>query len=83
MRPTVDKVKPLLEAYLASPGNSVGGSLHIYTDDDNIDDSHIDYCIGHAESIGDADGVELGRLILQMTKTQRRKLRNVVRRKYG
>ncbi|MDP3963705.1 MAG: hypothetical protein Q8Q39_04375 [bacterium] len=73
-RLTVPDVAPLVQAYYSKPGNGVGGSLHIVLDDGNIEDSHVRFCRKHAETLNDIDGIRLCDLLLQMTKTQRRKL---------
>lgn len=74
-RPTVPEVAALLAAYGRKPGNGVGGSLHIVVDDGNVSDSDLHYCRQHAVERCDEDGVAIVDLMLQMTKTQRRKLR--------
>ncbi len=73
-RPTVPEVVPLVDAYYAKPGNSVGGSLHTVLDDGNLRDSHIAYCRETAEKNGDSAGVHIANLLLQMSMTQRRKV---------
>jgi hypothetical protein len=76
--PDVSQHVPAFVAYLQKPENGAGGSLHIWLDDDNIEDSHIQFCLECAESIGDTDGVELARLGLRMSKTQRSKLLRLI-----
>jgi hypothetical protein len=73
-RPTVPQLVPLIRAYYAKPGNLVGGNLHAVLDDGNLADGHIEWCLARARDEGDADGVLLAELLLQMTPTQRRKL---------
>lgn len=73
-RPKVPEVLPLVRAYYQKPGNGVGGNLHIVLDDGNVEDSHVLFCLECAEQEGDADGIQLCQMLLQMTKTQRRKL---------
>lgn len=43
--PTVAEVLPLVNAYYAKPGNSVGGNLHIVLDDCNVEDGHVEFCL--------------------------------------
>lgn len=74
MKPTLPEVLPLVKAYKEKSGNAVGGSLHIVLDDGNISDDNIKYCLHWAEKQNDPDGVELARLLLQMSKTQRKKI---------
>lgn len=73
-KPTVPEVMPLIEAYYAKSGNGVGGSLHIVLEDGNVEDHHVRWCLECAEKHGDTDGVELAKLLLAMSKTQRLKL---------
>ncbi len=73
-RPSVTDVLPLALAYYAKPGNEVGGFLHVVLDNKNVEDDFVRQCQKQAEAAGDADGVELAELLLQMTKTQRLKL---------
>lgn len=76
MKPTTDNVRKLINGYYAKPGNSNGGALHVVLEDGNIRDSDIEFCIDKAEKAGDLDGISIGALLLQMSKTQRRKLCN-------
>lgn len=72
MKPTVPEVAPLLTAYHARhPG---GGPLHIFLEDGNVDDGHIEACRRAAEERGDRDAIILADLLSRMSKTQRRKL---------
>jgi hypothetical protein len=75
-KPTVPQLIEAAKAYYSMPGNGVGGSLHIVLDDDNIEDSHIQWCIDYASSKGDNEGVLLGKMLLAASYTQRRKLVN-------
>lgn len=72
MKPTVPEVLPQINAYLAQPGNSVGGNLHIVLADGNVKDSHVQFCLDEAVADGDEEGARLARLLLKMSKTQRR-----------
>ena len=78
MKPTVPEVLPLVRAYYAKPGNNVGGSLHIVLEDGNVGDSHVEHCREWAEERDDVDGVALAKLLLRMSRTQRRKLSRLV-----
>lgn len=71
-RPTVPEVLPIARAYYAK--NPAGGSLHIVLDDGNVGDDSVEFCEKVATEEGDADGVELARLLRRMSKTQRHKL---------
>ena len=74
-RPKVPDVRAAVEAYYAlRPENICGGSLHIVTDDGNVEDSSVEFCREYAREHGDTAGVALAELLLQMTHTQRRKV---------
>lgn len=64
----------MMRKYAALPGNSVGGSLHIVLDDGNVDDDSVRHCIEWARERADLAGVELGEMLLRMSRTQRKKL---------
>lgn len=51
--------------------NPAWGSLHIVLDDNNIKDSHVQWCIDHARDTGDAEGEYLGKVLLTLSKSQR------------
>ena len=74
-RPTVNEVLPLVRAYYAKPGNEVGGHCHIVLDDGNVADDDLEFCLHGCEVMQDEDGAALMRLMLQMTQTQRRRIR--------
>ena len=69
---SVSDVLPRFEAYLRK--NPSWGSLHIVLEDGNLKDTNVEFCITHADRIGDREGAELGRILLAMSKTQRGKL---------
>ena len=71
---TVPQLIEECKKYYAMPNNSMGGCLHIVLDDENIKDNHIKFSIDEAEREGDEAGVRLGKLLLQASMTQRRKL---------
>jgi hypothetical protein len=62
--------------YYSMEGNKVGGNLHIILDDGNINDSSINFCLNQATIKGDKLGIELCKLLLLASKTQRNKLVN-------
>ena len=72
------EVIPLVRAYYAKSGNNVGGSLHIVLEDGNVSDSNVEFCREWAEEREDHDGVALAKLLLRMSRTQRRKLYRMV-----
>lgn len=54
--------------------NPAWGSLHIVLDDFNVHDHHVEHCIQYAIEKGDEEGEELGKILLQMSKSQRLKI---------
>ena len=73
-KPTIPEVMPLVKAYRDTPGNSVGGNLHIVLDDGNIHDDHIQFCLDQCVERNDKEGEKLCRLLLSMSRTQRKKI---------
>lgn len=71
-KPTIPEVRDRFMAYFRQ--HPTWGSLHIVLDDLNTEDSHVQWCIDYATKRGDAEGAELGRLLLTMSETQRFKL---------
>lgn len=59
------------EYYLSNPA---WGSLHIVLEDDNVLDHHVEWCIEYAEKEGDVEGMELAKILLTMSKSQRLKI---------
>lgn len=74
MKPTIQEMQKMIRDYTEKEGNSVGGSLHIVLDDGNVYDSNVKFCIEFAEMRGDTEGVEIGKKLLEMSATQRKKL---------
>lgn len=73
-KPTIAEVAPLLRAYYAKPGNSMGGVFHIITEDGNYEDHFAQECLTFAREDGDPEGIALGELLVRMSGTQRKKL---------
>lgn len=73
-KPTIPEVRPLVDAYRSLPGNGAGGSLHIVLDDGNVGDRNVQFCAQEAQDRGDEPGGKLSRVLLRMSKTQRKKL---------
>lgn len=78
MKPTIPDVLPMVRAYYASPGNELGGSLHIVLEDSNIADRHVEFCAQYAREHGDSAGLVLALTLLRMSKTQRRRLSGLI-----
>lgn len=73
-RPTVPDVLELAAAYVRKPGNALGGNLHIFLEDENLDDGDLTFCRDRAAAARDGDGVRLAEALLAMTRTQRRRV---------
>ena len=71
---TIPDVIPKLREFMLKPENGVGGNLHIVLEDGNVSDGDVVFCINNAIERGDKDGEELARMLLKMSKTQRKKL---------
>jgi hypothetical protein len=69
--PDPSEVAELIKWYRTLPGCSVGGSLHIVIEDNNCDDSHLQWCSGYASGVGDVCGSELAGLLLCMDSYNR------------
>ena len=74
MKPTIPQVIERFRAYYAK--HPMWGALHIVLADQNIRDSHVQWSIDHAE--GDMEGIELGKILLSMSKKQRLKLSELI-----
>lgn len=69
---TVPEFRRVAEQY--AKDHPVGGSLHIVTDDSNLEDDSVRSCLNYALERGDHYGACLALLLLHMTKTQRGKV---------
>jgi hypothetical protein len=78
-KPTIPEVIDRFVPYYRQ--HPAWGSLHIVLDDGNVGDDDVRYCIAHAEERGDVEGADLARVLLQMSKTQRWKLGDMVHRR--
>lgn len=76
MQSTKPSIPDVVErfAHYFEDDNGVWGSLHIVLDDGNVENHSVEYCIDYAEEKGDQEGAELGRILLQLSRTQRLKL---------
>lgn len=54
--------------------NPLWGPLHLVLEDRNVKDQHVEFCKREAIRSGDLEGLELARILLQMSKTQRAKI---------
>lgn len=73
-KPTIPQVVPLIRAYYAKPGNSMGGAFHIIFEDDNTEQHWAEICLERAREQGDPDGIEIGELLVRMSRSQRHRL---------
>lgn len=77
-KPSIPQVVARFAAYYGQ--HPTWGSLHIVLDDGNVRTGDVEFCIQWAEDNGDSEGAELGRILLSMSSTQRRKLPVAVHR---
>jgi hypothetical protein len=57
--------------------NCVGCCMHIVTDDFNIEDEHVQFCIDYAKRKNHALCLEIGERLLELTEEERRVVLNV------
>lgn len=67
-------IVPLVREFKKNPDNGVGGNLHIFLEDGNIEDDHIAFCLSKCVERGDDLGEAICRLSLRMSHTQRKRL---------
>ena len=51
-------ILPLLKAFFLIPENGVGGNLHIFLEDGNVDDGNLRFCLERAREAGDELGTK-------------------------
>lgn len=73
-KPTIPEVMPLVRELYATPQGTCGCCLHIVLDDGNIEDDHVRFCVDWAVKHDHPKCAELARVLLRMSKTQRKKL---------
>lgn len=80
-KPTVPQVLPLVQDFMAGVGHGVGGALHIFIEDGNIETEHVSFCREwalaakcHCRRIVCVEAVHICDLLLRMSKTQRREI---------
>jgi hypothetical protein len=71
-RPSIAHVLERFAAYRRR--EPAWGCLHIVLDDGNTDDDSVRFCVGYAEEHDDFEAAALARVLLQMSRTQRKKL---------
>jgi len=76
-KPTVPQILPLVNKYYSRIGNGSGGNLHIVLDDGNVEDHHVLFCKKQCIEKNDVEGVLLSNLLLEMSKTQRKKIHKI------
>lgn len=74
-KPTIPEVIDRFYAYFEA--HPTWGALHIVLDDDNLEDSSVDFCIEWAERHDDTEGAELGRILRRMSRTQRGRISHI------
>lgn len=73
-KPTLPEVDPIISQLYATPNGGAGCCLHIVVDDGNIDDDDVAFCVQEAERREHPWCEALARVMLRMSKTQRRKV---------
>lgn len=58
-----DRILAVVDAFIALPGNNLGGELHIALEDGNLDDDDLAYCSQSARSVGDGPGQRIAQLL--------------------
>jgi hypothetical protein len=76
----VPDVARMVRDYYATDGNEAGGYMHIVLDDGNLGDDSIRFCQGECAKAGDAAGVRLADILLEMSPSQRKRLYRSKRR---
>lgn len=71
-KPAIPEVRGRFQAYLDA--NDRWGSLHGVLGQGEFTGAYVEGCIKFAEGAGDQEGAALGRILLAMSKTQRRKI---------
>lgn len=71
-KPTVPDVRPLVESLYNR--HQAGCCLHIVLDDGNLADDDVEFCLLDALELDHQDCAHLARLLLRMSRTQRREL---------
>ncbi len=71
---TVPQAAEALRAYYRLPGNSMGGVVHIITEDGNTKQGHAEGCLEQARAGGDPADIAVASMLAAMTRTQRTKL---------
>lgn len=64
----------LINLYVETFDNTVGGNLHIVISDGNLEDEHIQYCLTNATEQKDHVGVAIAQVLLEMTPAERREV---------
>ena len=70
----IPDIAPLITLFSQDPENIVGGNLHIYLSDGNVEDSYIKFCLEECVKNGDLLGEAICLLSLKMSITQRKKI---------
>lgn len=73
-KPTLDKVRPLIQVYYKGRGSQCGCCNHIVLEDPNQDDWVVQHCIDSAVEKAHPDCEAVGRLLLKLSRTQRTSL---------
>lgn len=73
-KPTIPGIAPFIEMYYRMDGHSMGGSLHIVLEDQNVANQNVEWCLQYALERGDYFGAALANILLRMSTSQRWRL---------
>lgn len=75
MRPDLQQLRDYIyRDFYAEPGRGTGCCLHITTDDFNIRDSDVEFCLEYARERGHDECIELAERLLKLSKRERAEL---------
>lgn len=62
----IEDIRDMVKAFYEKPDNAAGGVLHITTDDYNIEDHHIEFCLHEAHIANDKDAIDICHALLDI-----------------
>jgi hypothetical protein len=70
------EIVELIKAFYNEPNNGAGGHLHLVTDDGNLEDDDIRFCIEQAGDNNDLLAMSIGYLLLSLPYKERERIWN-------
>lgn len=67
-------VLPMVNNYVVKDTNQIGGNLSMVLSNKNITNENIQFCMNQAKEKDDLEGVQLAKMLLLLSKTQRLKV---------